>query len=124
MCGLFGFSKYGENTIRDLADLTNALARQSAVRGTDATGIAVCDKGKINITKESKAAYDIKFKHKDNVRALMDIPDTPPKVLKRRITTIIHFSAEQEIPTLPLHTTVYFPTTENCVETCTFPKQK
>ena len=70
MCGLFGFSKYGDNDIKGLADLTNALARQSAVRGTDATGIAMCNNGQINIVKESKAAYDIKFKHKDNVRAL------------------------------------------------------
>ena len=70
MCGLFGFSRYGENDIKDLSGLTNALARQSAVRGTDATGIAVCDKGQIKIVKESKTAYDIKFRHKDNVRAL------------------------------------------------------
>ncbi len=71
MCGLFGFSKYGDNDIKGLADLTNALARQSSVRGTDASGIAVCNNGKIGIIKESKAAYDIKFKHKDNVRALI-----------------------------------------------------
>jgi glucosamine 6-phosphate synthetase-like amidotransferase/phosphosugar isomerase protein len=70
MCGLFGFSRYGEQDIKDLSDLTNSLARQSAVRGTDATGIAVCNKGQINIVKESKAAYDTKLKHKDNVRAL------------------------------------------------------
>ena len=71
MCGLFGFSKYGDNDIKGLADPTNALARQSAVRGTDATGIALCNNGQINIIKESKDAYDIKFKHKDNVRALI-----------------------------------------------------
>ena len=70
MCGLFGFSKYGDNDIKGLADLTNALARQSAVRGTDSTGIAMCKNSQLNIVKESKPAYDIKFKHKDNVRAL------------------------------------------------------
>ena len=38
MCGLFGFVRYGDK-IKNLADLTNSLAEQSAVRGTDATGI-------------------------------------------------------------------------------------
>ena len=37
MCGLFGFSRYGA-PIKYLSELTNSLAQQSAVRGTDATG--------------------------------------------------------------------------------------
>ena len=36
MCGLFGFSKYGNEKFNDLSDLTNSLAEQSATRGTDA----------------------------------------------------------------------------------------
>ena len=40
MCGLYGFSSYNDRPISDIARLTNALAVQSAVRGTDATGIA------------------------------------------------------------------------------------
>ncbi len=40
MCGLYGFVNYSGNKIKNLSDLTNALAEQSAVRGTDATGIA------------------------------------------------------------------------------------
>ena len=71
MCGLFGFSQYGNNGIKNLDELTNSLARQSAVRGTDATGIAMCNKGKINIIKDSKSAFKLEFTHKDNVPALM-----------------------------------------------------
>ena len=64
MCGLFGFSKYGEE-IHNLSDLTNSLAREAAQRGTDATGIAYCNAGRINVLKSSNAAYDVKFKHDD-----------------------------------------------------------
>lgn len=71
MCGLFGFSKYGEKPIKGLATLTNALANQSAVRGTDATGIALCTGSHVNVVKESKPAYEIQFKHNDNVIALI-----------------------------------------------------
>jgi len=40
MCGLFGFLHYGNNTIKELKELTNSLAQESAQRGTDATGVA------------------------------------------------------------------------------------
>ena len=42
MCGLFGFVNYSGKEIKNLSDLTNSLAEQSAIRGTDATGIAFC----------------------------------------------------------------------------------
>ena len=56
MCGLFGFSYYGRESIKDLSTLTNALARESSIRGTDATGIAYCKDGVIQIIKEAKPA--------------------------------------------------------------------
>ena len=52
MSGLFGFSRSGTNHIPKLSSLTNALAVESSVRGTDATGIAVCNNGKIVVTKD------------------------------------------------------------------------
>lgn len=71
MCGLAGFSYYGTETIKGLPDLTNSLLEQSAVRGTDATGIAYCSGGNIQILKESKAACKINFKHSDEITALV-----------------------------------------------------
>jgi len=71
MCGLFGFSSYGKNGIKNLNVLTNSLAEQAAERGTDATGIAFCMSGKVNILKEPKSAYKINFKHSDKVSALV-----------------------------------------------------
>ena len=71
MCGLFGFSKYGTNHISNLSTLTNALANEASVRGTDATGIDTCNKGVINIIKEAKPAYKMDFKHSDNISALI-----------------------------------------------------
>ncbi|MHC1694071.1 MAG: hypothetical protein AB9835_02090 [Eubacteriales bacterium] len=62
MCGLFGFSDYGNNTISQLSDLTNALSVESAVRGTDATGIAFVHDNKVEIQKDSKSAYSMTFK--------------------------------------------------------------
>lgn len=70
MCGLFGFSRYGDK-IKNLSDLTNSLAEQSAVRGTDATGIAFCNTSGINILKDGKSAHELDFKHPDEIQALI-----------------------------------------------------
>ena len=71
MCGLFGFSNYSNKPIKDLSGLTNALAIQSASRGTDATGIAFCRSGYIRITKDAKEASKIEFKHPNDIKALI-----------------------------------------------------
>lgn len=70
MCGLFGFINYSGGKIKGLANLTNSLAEQSAIRGTDATGIAFCSGGNVNILKESKSAYRLNFKHSEDVRSV------------------------------------------------------
>jgi len=70
MCGLFGFSCYDNEPVKNLSVLTNSLAEHSAVRGTDATGIAFCKNG-IQIQKDAKSAYVLEFKHPDNIRALI-----------------------------------------------------
>ena len=70
MCGLFGFVHYGENQFKNLPAVTNALAQYSAVRGTDATGIAFVRNG-IQIQKEARSAYQMQFKHPDNVKSLI-----------------------------------------------------
>lgn len=70
MCGLFGFSRYGEK-LKNLSSLTNSLAEQSAIRGTDATGIAFCNATGLNVLKESKSAYRLNFNHSDEICALI-----------------------------------------------------
>lgn len=71
MCGLFGFSKYTDKKYDKLAELTNSLAEQSSVRGTDATGIAFGRMYNLNIIKDSKSAEKITFKHPDDIHALI-----------------------------------------------------
>lgn len=71
MCGLFGFLNYSGAGIKDLKKLTNALAEQSAVRGTDATGVAFNGNGGMCVLKDSKSALQVNFKHSDYVRALI-----------------------------------------------------
>lgn len=71
MCGLYGFINYSSNKIKNLSDLTNALAEQSAIRGTDATGIAYCNANGISVLKENKSAYTLEFKHSDELCALI-----------------------------------------------------
>ena len=71
MCGIFGFINYKNKSIKNLSNLTNLLAEESAVRGTDATGISFVSDDEICILKEAKSAYDISFKHSDNVKALI-----------------------------------------------------
>ena len=70
MCCLFGFYNYSGKPIKNLSELTNALAREATVRGTDATGIAYKHKGKIVIAKEGKSAEKINFKHHNGITAL------------------------------------------------------
>lgn len=71
MCGLYGFFNYSGQAIKNLSALTNALAEEAAVRGTDATGIAFNENGRLNILKDSKSAYRLNFKHSDNIHAVI-----------------------------------------------------
>ena len=71
MCCLFGFYNYSGQAIKNIANLTNSLAEQATERGTDATGIAYNDKGKLIIHKEPKSAFMIDFKHPDDVVSVM-----------------------------------------------------
>lgn len=67
MCCLFGFYNYSGQPIKNLGHLTNCLAEEATVRGTDATGIAYNHKGKLIINKEPKSAFQIDFKHPDDI---------------------------------------------------------
>jgi glucosamine 6-phosphate synthetase-like amidotransferase/phosphosugar isomerase protein len=71
MCGLFGFSNYSGDRPKNLSSLASSLAVESAVRGTDATGVAFCRFGDVIISKESKDAYRMDFKCCDDACALI-----------------------------------------------------
>ena len=62
---------YGKPGIKNLSNLTNSLAVQSAVRGTDATGIAYCSNTGVKVVKENKSAYKLDFRHSDGICALI-----------------------------------------------------
>ena len=66
MCCLFGFYNYSGQEIKNLSNLTNLLAENATVRGTDAAGIAYNNNDKLTIHKEAKSACMIDFKHPDN----------------------------------------------------------
>jgi glucosamine 6-phosphate synthetase-like amidotransferase/phosphosugar isomerase protein len=72
MCGLFGFLNYGLkiNTLQ-INELIDALAMESAARGTDAVGIAYTIDSKIEIEKEPKSAYEVTFRLPKNLRAVI-----------------------------------------------------
>ena len=71
MCCLFGFYNYSGGAINNIKRLTNSLAEEATVRGTDATGIAYNEGGKLIIHKEPKSAFQIDFKHPDNIVSVM-----------------------------------------------------
>ena len=71
MCCLFGFYNYSGKSIKDISDLTNSLAQQATIRGTDAAGIAYVNKSKITIYKEGKSAYLIDFKHSNDIISVL-----------------------------------------------------
>ena len=52
MCGLYGVLSYG-NKIKDIEEIVQSLAFESAVRGTDATGISYNRKRRTIIVKQS-----------------------------------------------------------------------
>lgn len=70
MCGLFGFYNYGNNN-SGLSKLTNLLACEASVRGTDATGIAYNRDNKLVIHKEPLPAEKIIFKVPDSTVCVM-----------------------------------------------------
>ena len=69
MCGLFGFLRYGNDKI-NLDTLTESLAVEAAIRGTDATGVAYNDRGRLRVYKKPVSAYRMDF-DLPNVRALV-----------------------------------------------------
>lgn len=71
MCGLCGFTSYADKKIEDLHSLTNALMDSSETRGTDASGIAYCDDGRVLLCKASKRASQLNFKPPAKIRALI-----------------------------------------------------
>lgn len=70
MCGLYGILSYG-NKIKDIAEITEALAIESAVRGTDATGYAYNKSNHIEVYKKSKSAYTMNFTIPKNISTVM-----------------------------------------------------
>ena len=58
---VYAFASCYGNPVKGITGLTNMLAEYSAIRGTDATGIAYCTK-QICINKEGKSAYAMNFK--------------------------------------------------------------
>ena len=71
MCCLFGYYNYSGHALKNASALTNALAREATVRGTDATGIAYNHNGKIIINKEPKSAFELKLNHPDKAISVM-----------------------------------------------------
>jgi glucosamine 6-phosphate synthetase-like amidotransferase/phosphosugar isomerase protein len=72
MCGLFGYSCYGDDVKANyFNDLINSLARSSSERGTDATGIAYLLDSKIEIEKDAKSACEINFAVPDGTKVLL-----------------------------------------------------
>lgn len=70
MCGLYGVLSYG-NEIKDIAEIIEALAIESAIRGTDATGYAYNGTKHIEVYKKSKSAYTMNFTIPKNISTVM-----------------------------------------------------
>ena len=71
MCCLFGTYNYSGQDVKNYSKLTNSLAKQATIRGTDATGIAYLENYKMVIQKEPLSAFEMNLKHPDNVYAVM-----------------------------------------------------
>lgn len=71
MCGIFGFLSYAEKAAKSINALTEALAAESAARGTDATGIAYVRGNGIKVCKYAKSAYEVDFKIPTDIHCLI-----------------------------------------------------
>jgi glucosamine 6-phosphate synthetase-like amidotransferase/phosphosugar isomerase protein len=72
MCGLFGFTDTKRIlTQKQVNRLTSALATASAVRGTDATGIAYNTESGLKVFKRPLAANKMRFKIPGDVHSIM-----------------------------------------------------
>ncbi len=72
MCSLFGILDYkGQLTQAQRLHMVRALGRAAQVRGTDATGIAFFDAGKLHIQKAPKPACRMKYRIPDTARVIM-----------------------------------------------------
>ena len=72
MCALFGWLDYkGIIPYKALKKLTQALANAAEERGTDASGIAYVNDGRVTIYKRPKPAHKVYFNAPDGVRAIM-----------------------------------------------------
>lgn len=72
MCALFGWLDYkGIVPYKTLKRLTQVLANAAEERGTDASGIAYINDGRVTIFKRPKPAHKIHFNAPDSTRAIM-----------------------------------------------------
>lgn len=73
MCGLYGYSFYGEQSKvhKGLPEFIKKLGKAAAIRGTDATGIAYNMDDKLHIEKDGCDAYKFKFPMPEEVLACM-----------------------------------------------------
>ena len=71
MCCLFGFYNYSGQKIKCLENLTNLLAENAVVRGSDAAGIAYNRNRRLVIHKEAKSACEVNFRHPEDVVCVM-----------------------------------------------------
>lgn len=72
MCALFGWLDYkGIVPYKTLKKLTQALANAAEERGTDASGIAYINDGKVTIFKRPKPAHKVHFNAPDGTKAIM-----------------------------------------------------
>ena len=70
MCGIYGVLSY-KDKLKDMNELVDLLGMESAERGTDATGVAYIENGKIKIYKKPIAAHKMKFRFKRNPSVIM-----------------------------------------------------
>lgn len=72
MCALFGWLDYkGIIPYKALKKLTQALANAAEERGTDASGIAYVNDGRVTIFKRPKPAHKVHFNAPNGTKAIM-----------------------------------------------------
>lgn len=72
MCCLFGMINYGHTlTGKTMARMLSALSAECEARGTDATGIAYADNGRLYIYKKPLPAHKLRFYLPDRAHVVM-----------------------------------------------------
>lgn len=103
MCCLFGVVDHSISLTRGSARLVSSLSIGAQTCSTDATGLAYCSHGHLQIRKALRPAQAVRFRILVDAAVIMDHSRKPSRALPAVIITIILWGKASEMPFVLAH---------------------